>query len=608
MPQLRLPPTTTQHQYVQLGGGLDLLTPILQLKPGFVRDSLNWEQSVSGGYARIDGYERYDGRAAPSAALYFTISVTQLLPIPAGAVIFGGTSGATGLVLSTDTSSGSTVIAFTLNAGTFLDGEDIYIGITLVATDTVAGGSGTAMDYDVAQRALAANAYRAFIQKPPGSGAIRGGFFYNGTNYAFRDNAGATGMNLWKSSTGGWVAVTTPAMLPGGRVQTYLGNFDGTVRVYGCDNVNKGWVFDGATLAYITTGNVPDVPNNVLVHKDALWFSFGSNVQCSGPATPLIWTALGGSASFRCDANITSLQRQPGSQAGGAMSISTETGTEMIYGNTAADFQHVPFEQSAGARHYGGQRLGGQTLVFGNIGVFSLSATQAFGNFTPASMTMKIRPFTQTRRNQCTGSLVNKEKSQYRVFFNDGFGLYITVLNGRLVGSMPVFFPDKVDCCWQGESPDGTEASYFGSDSGFVYRLDSGTSHDGASLDSFITLPFANQGSTRDLKRYRRATFEVQGNGFAQFAVTYELNYGGGDRPQGGETSLASLQLSSVFWDAFVWDNFYWDGKTLAPNTLELRGTGENIALRIDCNSDKFQSFTLNSIVLDFTRRRALRA
>lgn len=606
--QLAIPATNTQHQYVQLGGGLDLLTPVLQLKPGYVKDALNFEQSINGGYTRIAGYERFDGKAAPSAALYFTLTATPIGTIVAGATITGSTSGATGRVLSVVAlDAGQAAIAYTLATGTFVAGEDLTVGGPVLATNISAGGGGTAPDYDVSQQALAANVYRQLILAVPGSGPVRGGFFYNGLVYAFRNNAGGTALNLWKSSAGGWVAVTTPALLPDGRVQTDLGNFTGVVHVFGCDGVNKGWRFDGTTLTLITTGNVPDVPTNVLAHQSHLFFSFGTNLQNSGIADPMTWTAPSGSASYRFDDVITSLQRQPGNQGGGAMSVSTESSTSMLYGSSAADFQVVPFEQSAGARLYGGQRLGGQTVVFGNIGVFTLSASQAFGNFEPTSLTMKIRPFTQTRRNQATASLVNREKSQYRVFFNDGYGLYMTLLNGRLMGSMPVFFPHPVKSAWQGESDDGSEASYFGDSLGFVYRLDSGTSHDGQNIAAFLTLTFANQGAARIIKRYRRASFEIQGDSYAEFSLTYELNYGAGDRPQGDSPVAGSVLLSAVRWDEFTWDNFTWDGKSLAPNTLELLGTGENIALRIDSSSDKFQSFTLNSIIIDHVPRRGLR-
>lgn len=288
------------------------------------------------------------------------------------------------------------------------------------------------------------------------------------------------------------------------------------------------------------------------------------------------------------------------------MYVGLSGSTKMIYG-FAPDLNIVSFVDSAGAKPYTARRLAGQTYVLDDAGVFSLSASQAYGNFAPASITMALRPFMQSRRNIATAALINREKSQYRVFYNDGFGLYVTVANGRLIGAMPVMFPDEVLCACEGETPDGYETAFFGSDNGFVYRLDSGTSFDGQPIDHYLTLTFASQKNSRVRKRYRKASVEVQGSSVAQFDLTYELGYGGEDPAQGFEIKDASLQLSVAYWDSFTWDQFVWDGKQLSPTDLELEGTAENIALRFAGASALYQPFTLNSVMLHYQVRRVMR-
>lgn len=49
---------------------------------------------------------------------------------------------------------------------------------------------------------------RALIQKPTGSGAVRGVWLFDGELYAFRDNAGATLSGMFKATTAGWSAVS----------------------------------------------------------------------------------------------------------------------------------------------------------------------------------------------------------------------------------------------------------------------------------------------------------------------------------------------------------------------------------------------------------------
>ena len=64
---LNTPPV--QYDLIRLSGGLDQVTPTLSLQPGVARRAANFECSINGGYTRIAGYERFDGRPSPSAAL-----------------------------------------------------------------------------------------------------------------------------------------------------------------------------------------------------------------------------------------------------------------------------------------------------------------------------------------------------------------------------------------------------------------------------------------------------------------------------------------------------------------------------------------------------------
>jgi hypothetical protein len=687
MKQLRLPASNTHYDTISLGGGLDLLTPILRLRSGVARDALNWECAITGGYARSKGYERADGQTKPSNATYAVLTCNVTGTLAAGNVITGVTSGATGTVISvTDVTGTTKYVAVTKTTGTFVAGETLNVGGTPRATITTLGGGSSAANWDAIQTALAADVYRALITAVPGSGAVRGGFLLNGVNYAFRDNAGGTALVLYKSSSSGWTLVpfvyevsftagsvaptvggaitqgansatvravvlesgswgggtaagrfivTQPApgnfvagaltaggtatlsgaataitLLPGGRVETDRGDFGAGIRVYGTDGVNRAWEFDGTTLVPIKTGVTPDTPKHVCVFKDHLFVAFGNVLKHSGITKPYDWSVTAGGAEYRCAGTINALLRQPGNQSVGALSISLDEFTEMLYGTSAADFKHVSFEESAGAVPYCAQRLGGQALYFGAIGVMSLGATQDFGNFEPSSMTMNIRPFTQVRRNQLNASLVNRERSQYRLYFADGYGLALTVVNGKMMGAMPLFFPNKVSVAWKGATPDGEETSYFGSDNGMVYQLDVGTSHDGATLASNITLVFASQGNSRTVKKYRSGEFEMQGDGYCELGVTYEVDYGQADRVQGAATEVALAALSPGSWDGggSYDSNLYWDGKSLTPSRVLLGGGGVNFALRIDSNSTYFQSVTMNSIMLHWSPRKALKS
>jgi len=65
-------------QYFPFAGGVNSDTPSLSIPAGSLINSTNYEASSNGGYRRIDGFERYDGRTAPSSINVFDYDTTAL--------------------------------------------------------------------------------------------------------------------------------------------------------------------------------------------------------------------------------------------------------------------------------------------------------------------------------------------------------------------------------------------------------------------------------------------------------------------------------------------------------------------------------------------------
>lgn len=680
-----LQPQFAKVQYAMIGlaGGLDQVTPTLSLKPGIAREALNFECSITGGYSRIAGYERYDGRTSPSTASYASITCNLSASVSVGQTITGATSGASGVVIAVE----SGVLVYTKGVGTFQVGENVQVSAVTKGAVTALGGASPTAAASAAYTALAANVYRADIQAVPGSGPVRGVAYYNGNVYAWRNNAGGTALDLYRATSGGWTAVslgqyiafsggtialaegniinghtsgaaatvlrvvlesgtwaagtaagkliigsvtgtfsatddirvgatkyaecdstqTAITMLPGGRVESVIANFGGsnTTRLYGCDGVNKAFEFDGTVFVPITTGMANDAPTHIAAHKQHLFLSFGASVQFSSIGEPYRWSPIFGAGEIAMVETVTMFLIQPGDQSTGAMAIYSNNNTSVLYGSSSEDFKLVSYNIGTGAKPHSGQNIN-QSYTFDDRGVITLATSLNYGNFDSAALTLNIRPFVQQRRNLVTASGVNREKGQYRIFFSDGYGLYLTFVNGQMVGCMPVRFPDPVAVMCEGEQPDGSETSFFGSNDGFVYRLDSGTSFDGDQIDATMTLVFNAIGSPRALKRFRRASLEITGDGYAQFNFSYDLGYGSVEYEQPSVMSY-STSLAASFWDSAVWDAFVWDGRTLAPSEVEVEGTAENIAVRVDCTSDAYQPFTINSVILHYSMRRGLR-
>jgi hypothetical protein len=202
MIEVRIP--AVQAKYWAFNGGLDLVTPPFSIPAGCLRSCANVEIGINGGYTRIAGYERYSGKARPSAAVYavLTCSVTA---VSVGDVLTDNAGTSFGTVIALPT--GQAIL--TLITGTFTTGN---VKVGGVVKGTCTGGqeinAASTMLLSATYRNLAADVYRALIAAVPGSGSILGVHQYNSKVYAFRNNAGATAAVLHESSASGWAAVT----------------------------------------------------------------------------------------------------------------------------------------------------------------------------------------------------------------------------------------------------------------------------------------------------------------------------------------------------------------------------------------------------------------
>lgn len=680
---LSVPPV--QYDLIRLAGGLDQVTPTLSLPPGVARRAANFECSITGGYTRIAGYERFDGRTSPSDAVYLILICTITGTLAVGDTVSATPSGASGKVIDVD---GSTVVLTRVSVTDFVVGDTLLVSATPQATVDLIEGIATDGLQDATYKALAADDYRGDIQAVPGSGNVLGVALYDGTVYAWRNDATGTAAEMYKSTTGGWVLVplgvelkfdagkheivegdtvtggTTSAsgvvtrvvlesgswagndavgrlifasvtgtfqnnehlrvisthcadadgtqaaitLAPNGRYETVVGNFGGgtaNYRMYGCDGQNRAFEFDGTVFVPIKSGMTVDKPTHIAVHKQHLFLSFGASLQFSGLGLPYQWAPLVGAGELAMSAPITNLLMLPGDQSSGALAVYTRNETNVLYGTDSSSFALSTFNTGTGAIAYTAQNMD-QAYVLDDRGIMSLGTSLNFGNFLPASLTMNIRPFVQQRLTNVKASLVERNKGQYRVFFGDSTGVYLTVLNGKLLGSMPVQFDHPVLCTAEGETSSGVAVSFFGSSNGMVYQLDRGTSFDGEEIFANLSLVYNAIRSPRLLKRYRKASVEMTGNSYASIAFGYDLGYRTQALTQPVDVDYTN-DLRASYWDDMTWDNFVWDGSDLSPTEVQVEGTAENIAIRIASVSALFQPFTVNSIIVHYTPRRGLR-
>lgn len=675
-----------QFEQFRLEGGLDLVSPTSGLKPGIARNALNWAVLTTGSYERIPGYQRVDGTSpTPNDATYSSLLVDDASAIAVGDTIDNG-GGETGKVIRID----GLRVYYTLQVGTFAVNDVLTAGPTVTAVGGAAVSPGLAAELKLA----ASNVYRALVEIVPGSGAVRGVAYYGDTLYAWRDNAGATLLEMHKATSSGWtkivfgyeVSFTTGSVAPtegaaitkgavsatlrrivlesgtwgagtaagrfitdaptggaftagaltaggtatlnaglsgglvqalitfspGGRVQTDQEPFGNgqAKKLYGCDGVNRGFEFNGTTMVPIKTGMATDAPDNVRVHQNHLFFSFGPSLQNSAIGDPYQWTPLLGAGETVVNGDITNLLSLPGNQTSAALAVYTADRTYALYGTSfgsGGDSVLSTLAPTMGAEPYTAQTLD-QPYALAQRGVTSLAASQNYGNFDADTLTFNIRPYIQARRGTALASGVNREKSQYRVFYTSGEALYLTIHNGKYLGALPQAFPNPVTCWCDGSTAAGAETSYFGSSDGYVRQMDVGPSFDGAVIPFTLHLNYDSMKNTRASKRFRKAAIELTASSRVQFSVGYSIGYGDSEARQQPPYAIAVSSFSGTpQWDSFVWDNFTWDGRSLGPAEVELQGTAENVSMRFQGSSAMLEPFAINSVTIHFTTRRGLR-
>jgi hypothetical protein len=471
-----------------------------------------------------------------------------------------------------------------------------------------AGGTSIPLDGEtLTQGGVTATIKRVMWQSGAWAGSAVGQFVVTnpaGGNFA----AGAA--HTTSGATMTLAGVQTPiTMAAAGRFEFEKCNFSGqliTRRIYGCDGVNPCFEFDGDTLAPIKTGLTLDRPSHIRFHKNFLFVAQDASLIYCAAGNPFKWSSVDGGGEIATGDTITGMITLPGSQSTATLGVYLHTNTAFLYGTDPSTFNFVTFNTGIGAVPYSIQNLF-DTFFLDDLGVVTLKTTLNWGNFLPTTLSKNILPFIARERGNLMASSVNREKSQYRLYFGDGYALYATILNQTYLGSGLVLYPDVITSVDSTKLTTDNEATYAGSQSGYVYQLDVGTSFDGAAISAYMTTAWDPIKSPRILKRFRAASIEVQGESYAEISYGYQLGYASDQIPQLPSVS-AVLNLGAVpHWDSFVWDAFTWDGNGLTPTDIDETGTAENIRVTISSGTNYIAAYTVNSIVHHYSMRRGMR-
>jgi hypothetical protein len=403
---------------------------------------------------------------------------------------------------------------------------------------------------------------------------------------------------------------TLTVLSPGGRYEMIEANFGGHTerkKIYGCDGVNKAFEYDGTAFIQITTGMPTDTPRHVAQHQNHLWLSFsGGSLQLSSLTDPHEWSVVTGAAELQIGEEITGLARTPGD----LLMVSGRNKIMLLYGTPGVDLQMREHQDIAGAAEWSVQRFF-DMIYLDDRGLTNLAQTQAYGDFEDNTFSQKVSRRVEGMVKNVTASVVSKLKNQYRLFFDDGTALYVTFDNRRIRGIMPVTLGKTVRNASHSEDSSGNARMFFGSDDGYVYELDSGTSFDGSVVDAFLQLHFNHFGTPQQLKKFTRLAPEavvIPSSASRNLSIQMAPIFSYGD---GSTASPLSQDIifegGGGYWNIDNWNEFYWSSPSQSTPAQKITGTGFNVSVTFFTSMTYEQEHTLYGATVHYLPRRQIR-
>lgn len=450
----------------------------------------------------------------------------------------------------------------------------------------------------------------------PGVGAIKGVKVVNTTEVVAVRPDVSTGFSKYYIGSGTtWTLLGTSAAV-GGKVRGISYNFGSGHKLMFVDGVNYPAILNDATntLTFLSTPADIQGASHIEIYKQTVFLANGTNLIFSAPFSDTDFTAASGGGIINVGHEINGLivfRDQ--------LIIFSRNQIQRLVGNTSADFQLLPITDNIGCAYPDTiQEVGGDVMFLAPDGFRLLGATERIGDFGLELASAPIAKDALEFLNTSTefSSLIFRNKAQYRVFASEvstsvdsSSGLIASKFSdqgaSRIEWATTKGF--KVLCCDGRYLPTGNggEVTVFANDDGYVYRMESGFSRDGANISAIFESPFMPITDPQKRKTlYKMAlyidtigTFEIEANFL--FDIVSTANY---NRAVRAPTIVISNPTGLVYFygsSGSVYGTATYGSDVDKVYDTPLIGSGKTFAFRIEDNSTN-PTFTLDTAVFEF--------
>ena len=402
--------------------------------------------------------------------------------------------------------------------------------------------------------------------------------------------------------------VSGPAVLnilpPGGYYRFENHNFSARVssyNVHGVNGVGRGFIYGANGFSFVRTQEnaALDKPFLVTVHYDHLFFGFpGGSVQHSVVGNPLDWSGALGALEVGLGAELMDFIKVPK-----ALIMATSHDIQSLTGAGADDWAKNTITSHVGVAKFTGAYQT-QSMILGPAGLISIDRVDAYGDFSDALLSDKIRSEIRRKFPLATVGVADKTKSQYRIHFSDGTNVLFAFKygdGGGVLGIMPFEYAAKV--VRNIVNPMGR--MFFISDDGFVYEAERGFNNDGESRAAYFRTSFSFQEDPDARKRYKRITISVRDTEFLQATVGFTYSKGRNTVPT-SFLSAASYGQGGR-WDLDQWNRVFWDGADVPEIHSDMDGVGTDISVMVYSDSRVLPDHVVEDMSIEYTPRRKVR-
>jgi len=586
---------------ILFAGGLDEASSASDAAPGSIARSLNYEVIASGGYRRIGGMRRWSGgdvSVSPDAVV--VLSVSGRLTMPIGTFVTSS-NGVRGRVVASKfqaADADSFLVAIERDRAT----DQYEVGAEW--TPYFLPGS-VVLDLAPTMRAVTRDSIRetfstnpgSIAQAAPGDGPVVLLAQIGPSLVAIRtdgEDAGVYRAELDASPLArGWSLI--------GRIADVGAGQWASVRYRFASDPEAIYVVNGRitphriTLQAVTIVPAPSGATHITAHQESLFLGFDAgNVLHSKPGEPDNFDASQGAGDIQVGAAVTGFAIVPGD----ALAIFCAERIRVLQGSNVDDWTLQDWSDRAGA--IPGTIANLPTTVFADRrGISTFAASDTFGNFTSKTLSQRFdATYQRIVRSAKVYATTSREKSQYRLFNQDGRALYLTFGAEGMAGAAEVDL--GVDITSVCSVNDDEEQQFIGTADGWVYRLDVGNDLDGRAIGAFLQTPPYDYGTSRSRKRFSHMEIELTGDPGLQMSVANIIDGGGAEQSGTVPVETDEIDVDAVSFRDELLNRFSRRFYLLA----DLVGSGLRQAIRLDPTSD--HSHELHAMTVH-TRKRGQR-